>query len=244
MNEYLEKDLTNLNKEAENFKMNLINDLNILNKFGYNFSFVCLVNDTTNKGEIGGIVNKEWELNPSYEIDLIKKGDGLCEQLKSYDKAIKLFNRTIHLPEALNSKGNALLNKKKYQEALKCFQSAIKLNSKYTKAYNNKGNCYFSLKKYDKALIQYNKAISLDSEYSHAYNGKGNVLNEKKQYEQAIVCFKKAIQIDPKYVNAYNGLGNSYLKLNCLEAIDYYDKALELDSDFTHAYNGKAFNLM
>ena len=51
----------------------------------------------------------------------------------------------------------------KYEEAIKSYITAIKINPKFSKAYFNLGVCYYVLNNYDNALINIAKALVIFS---------------------------------------------------------------------------------
>ena len=53
-------------------------------------------------------------------------------------------------------------------DALQCYEEAIKLNSQYSKAWYNKGVIHAKLKAYDTAILAFDKAIEIDPHYDKA----------------------------------------------------------------------------
>ena len=68
---------------------------------------------------------------------------------------------------AWNNKGIALYSQGKYNEAIKAYDEAIKLDPKYAMAWNNKGLALNSQGKYNEAIKAYDEAIKLDPKYAH-----------------------------------------------------------------------------
>ena len=79
---------------------------------------------------------------------------------KNYSLSAKLYSK-INNDEAKFNQANSLYKMKKYQEALKLFNS-IKDKKLKEKALYNAGNCNVKLKHYDKAIQDYEKALKLD----------------------------------------------------------------------------------
>ena len=133
----------------------------------------------------------------------------------------------------------------RYQEAVRDYTEAIRLDPKYAPAYNNRGNAYNDLKQYEKAIRDHTEAIRLDPKYAHAYSNRGNVYKALKQYEKAIRDHTEAIRLDPKYALAYYNRGNEYYDLKQYEkAIEDYTEAIRLNPAYADAYSnrGNAYN--
>jgi tetratricopeptide (TPR) repeat protein len=105
------------------------------------------------------------------------------------------------------NKGHDLYMQGKYDEAIKAYDEAIKLDPKYDAAWNNKGIALSLQGKYDEAIKAYDEAIRLDPKYTNAWNNKGWALNRLGKYDDAIKAYDEAIRLDPKYANAWNNKG-------------------------------------
>lgn len=95
------------------------------------------------------------------------------------------------------TKGNVLFSKKKYNEALECYDQAITLNPKYFQAYFNKATCFNSMKMYADAIEHFDKAIQINANFFQVYFDKAISLFESNEYEEAVVCFDKSIELKP-----------------------------------------------
>ena len=69
-----------------------------------------------------------------------------------------------------------------YEDSIKNYSKALKLNPNYFEVYNNIGVAYTSWKKINKAIEFFDKAIQINPSYAEAYNNKGNALKEKGEY--------------------------------------------------------------
>ena len=123
-----------------------------------------------------------------------------------------------------------------YEESIRYYSEAIRLDPNLAYAYNNRGASYADLGQHERAIQDYDKAIELDPKYALAYNNRGLSYAGLRQYKRAIEDFDKAIELDPKYAAEYYNRGNSYADLGQHErAIQDYDKAIELDPKYAAA---------
>lgn len=135
----------------------------------------------------------------------IKNGD--------YHKAIRLFDAAFEIdskdPYVFAHKGFALDCLGKYEEAIVCYDEALKMISQST---------------------QYSDLVVW------IQNGKGLVYDHLGRYEQAIACYDEALGSDPNYVNSLVSKGIILSKLGKNEeAVKLYDKALELEPGYSYA---------
>jgi tetratricopeptide (TPR) repeat protein len=142
------------------------------------------------------------------------------------------------------NKGNDLFHQKKYEESLKHFNKAIKIDPNDFFAWHMKGSCLTMLKRYDQALTALDKAIKLNSGMAPSYLSKGAVLAAMKKYEEAISAIDhgllvfKELEKELDFLKGYeNQLAGSYfLKGQSLlalskfkEAIDSFDSGLSIE---------------
>jgi tetratricopeptide (TPR) repeat protein len=85
---------------------------------------------------------------------------------------------------ALNDQGVAEYEAKNYETAIKLFEQAIGLDSKYATAYYNLGSAYSRLKDYERSLGALEKAVELYPRYAEAYNQIGFVHAEKGNFDK------------------------------------------------------------
>ncbi len=104
------------------------------------------------------------KLYHTYPIDYFLKGKTL-KQLGE-DKVHRLLRLTMLLDpvdaHAWNNKGYALNALGRYEEALRAYDEAIRLNPEYKEAYYNKGATLEQIGRYEEALQAYKKAVELN----------------------------------------------------------------------------------
>ncbi len=167
----------------------------------------------------------------------------ISAQKQQWKKTVELLTKAISInndPEDYYNCGVALKELKRFNEALSCFNNAIKLQGDDAEAYNNRGIVLQELKRFDEALTSYKKAIALKSDYVEVHNNLGVLFGLLKRFDESILCFRKAINLKVDYADAYSNLGNTLHELSRFdEAITCYDKAIELKHENAEAYSNR-----
>jgi tetratricopeptide (TPR) repeat protein len=133
--------------------------------------------------------------------------------------------------------GNLLINKSKYEEAIKSYDQALKIDAKSVEALNGNGLA-FNLGRYQDAINWFDKALIIEPTFVNALNNKGVALANLDKFEEAITLFDKAIKIDPNFVDALYNKGGALAELGKYdEAAIWTNKALEIDKTHQNASN-------
>ena len=132
-----------------------------------------------------------------------------------------------------------------FDQAILCYQEAIKLKPNYAEAHNNLGFYFKEVNKIDKALLSYREAIKLKPNYAEAHNNSGNVLKDLGQFDEAISSYKLALELKPDYLFIFNNIGAIMIELGRIdEAREFYGKARGGNKDFEQGFlllNNKKF---
>jgi len=91
-----------------------------------------------------------------------------------------------------NNLGTARMDEGEYDQAILCFDKAIKVRRKFPKAYCNRGTAYSEKGKYDKAISDFNKATELNPEFADAYYSRAVACYHIKKYDNAWADVHKA----------------------------------------------------
>jgi tetratricopeptide (TPR) repeat protein len=138
---------------------------------------------------------------------------------------------------AHTEKGLAYFSKQKFDEAIKEYAAAIRLQPSLAPAHNNLGSAYFALSRYDEALASFRQAVQLEPDYAQAhlnvalayhklgreqetnaallaaaraYLANGDEHLAADRFAEAEAAFKELLKLDPAYPPARLKLGLLY----------------------------------
>ena len=143
---------------------------------------------------------------------------------RDYKGAIEELDRAIRITGEAGSdapwysKGAALVVLGRYEEALACIDTALRINPRNEVAWVNKGNALVRLGRIVDGLKCYNSSIKVNPRYEVAWNNKGNALARLGKYPDALRCYEKALEIDGAYKGAWVNKGYVLAKLGDFEA--------------------------
>ena len=100
-----------------------------------------------------------------------------------------------------------------YEEAVKHYTQATRLNPDNVNAYYNRGNAHSNLRDYKSAFDDYTHAIEHKPDFADAYNNRGMVYFRQGELKRALDDYTHAIEIDPNLGNAYCNRGEIWLHL-------------------------------
>ena len=168
----------------------------------------------------------------------------LINSLRHAYMGVVIITSNLSYASVWNNKGKALASQKKYDEAIKAYDEAIKLDPNFAEAWFNKGNALNGQGKYEEAIKIFDEIIKLYPDFAMAWNNKGNAFATQGKYDEAIKAYDEAIKLDPNFAEAWNNKGsvfNGQGKYD--EAIKAYDKAIEIDPKLATAWNNKGLAL-
>ncbi len=139
------------------------------------------------------------------------------------------------------AKGLALFQQGKFDEALKQFDLARRINPENPFAHNAAGAAYSELKLNRPAVDCFGKAIALKPDYTAAYYNRGRSYLREGLYDLAIGDFTWAIEQEPDDPVHYPLRGRAhFLRRLYEEAMADYTRAIELNPFDRTAFLGRA----
>ena len=135
--------------------------------------------------------------------------------------------------------GTLLGQRQSYDEALKVFDVAEKINDENGELFYNRGIVLNALKRYQESIKNYDRAIQLQPDFLNAYLNRGYTKSEVHLFPDAISDFSEVIKLNPNHDQAYFYRATAYSKINeHLLAIHDYEK---IDEDRYHLLSQKIY---
>jgi len=148
----------------------------------------------------------------------MKEDDNNC--IKFMDKAIE---KDAKYPKPFYIKASTLNYMKKYEEAVKTFQSAIALKADEAEYFSGLGDSYYNLGKLDLSLDAYKKATEQKDCPDRPYSYIAQIYSDQKNNEKALEAFYVAKSKISKESSSYQ---NALFNIGLLESLKgNYDKA-------------------
>nr|KAJ0208105.1 hypothetical protein LSAT_V11C500244400 [Lactuca sativa] len=125
--------------------------------------------------------------------------------------------------------GNCFSIQKDHETALKNFQRAVQLNSRFAYAHTLCGHEYVALEDLENGIKSYQNALQIDGRHYNAWYGLAVIYLRKEKYEFFEHHFRKAHQINPRSSVIMSYLGTSLHALKKREALEIMENAIRAD---------------
>jgi tetratricopeptide (TPR) repeat protein len=148
--------------------------------------------------------------------------------------------------QLLQAQGEALMNLRRYEQALAPYRRLLALEEPPTKAtLLHLGYCLEHAREVDEAAALYRRAIGLDADFMEAHVDLAGLLWRLEDFDGALHHAQRAVQLAPDHPFAVRILGTALLSLNRLqEAEVQLRRALELEPGFALAEVDLALTLL
>lgn len=174
--------------------------------------------------------------DPKFEafVDVVKnKGyfdgaeEGSVEYLKRNAKLVKKFiekkakaapnkEEQEKLAEDLKFRGNAAINAKDYEEAIRLYTEALSLTSDGPNSHvyhSNRAAAYCHMNKYQEAVDDCEACLSMCPDYVKAYSRLGLANFFLERFEDAVSAYEKAVELEPDNKASQDSLRQARNKL-------------------------------
>ncbi len=95
---------------------------------------------------------------------------------------------------------------KEYPQALAAFETAARLDPRFSAPHNNLGIIHYEQKDCAAAEAEFKRAIALDPKFAWPHNNLGNHYFAQKRFAEAEKEYKEALRLDPNYQDARHNL--------------------------------------
>ncbi|KAF6161640.1 hypothetical protein GIB67_017278 [Kingdonia uniflora] len=150
----------------------------------------------------------------------------LKEDMKLSYLAQELVSTDRLAPQSWCAIGNCYSLQKDHETALKNFQRAVNLNSRFAYAHTLCGHEHVALEDYENGIKCYQSALRIDSRHYNSWYGLGMVYLRQEKFEFSEHHFRKAFKINPRssVIMCYLGIALHSLKRS-EEALEMMEKA-------------------
>ena len=133
----------------------------------------------------------------------------------------------------LYNKGINSMSNEKFEDAIRSFELALRLDQKYVDAWIKKGYAHFHLGEYKSAISAYDRALEIDINNVEPWNLKGLAYYRLKNYDKAIAACEKAIDVDPNDAMVwYNYACYLVLSGRIEEGLEGLKRSIEIDINY------------
>ncbi len=176
----------------------------------------------------------------------------VCEKLGKKDKALKCYERAwqldaTYLP-ALEGLGNLLVQAKRFDEALKVYQTILihhrddLTDLEVVEIYWTLGDVHLQMRQLDRAQNHFEKALGIDPGHEPSLRSMISISDQTQAWEKAAEfrqSLLKVLEDEPKYVVAVELGKLAKEKLNdAYTAIDAYNNAIKIKPDALDVLDG------
>ncbi|MFX1311788.1 MAG: tetratricopeptide repeat protein [Promethearchaeota archaeon] len=219
-----------------------------------------LIYETEVKQLVGaGKLLEEQKLKEN-EIEKLKKRLEYAQSIEDSDRRTMEMNKVkkmiddVHSDEIklLIEQGNQLADLKKYENAFKYYERALKVNEimetpdiknkdlikdTYKKELINNAKLEIENKEFENAIESCKRALELDNGFVDAYYYLGISFNKKKSYDAAIENLEKAVELDKNHFHSWNQIGLAYdAKQDYDNALKNLTKSIEISPNFSEGW--------
>ena len=112
-----------------------------------------------------------------------------------FTRAVSSYNR-----------GAAFMTKGDYNQAIACFDKALRIEPSFAEAYCSRGTAYYEKGKCDAAISDFSKAIEINADFAQAYYNRAAAYFDKIEYDKALQDVQKAQSlgrnVSPEFLKA------------------------------------------
>lgn len=199
---------------------------------------------------IGGVLTFEIHLVQQVSrTNSVLRSAGAALAHNDFDSAIALYdgvlqaklNPSIAVATAYCGRGIAENWKYRFDDAIRDFSEAIRLQPDIADCYLHRGYAFQRKGELDTALADYQETLKRSPNATSACYNRGLIFAQRKQWDQAIADFSEAIRCEPHHALAFFGRANAYIAKQDVDgALASLDSALSIDPTLLGALSARA----
>ncbi|MGK7883070.1 MAG: tetratricopeptide repeat protein [Crocosphaera sp.] len=192
----------------------------------------------TGMAKFAGFLYKSKRCQPCQKLDYLQQAKTEAEMIVTEDDpefGCDLF---------LWNLGNNFSELPDYQQAVDCYQIAVRFKPDLDDAWYNRGVALGKLGRLEDAIASYDKALEFKPDDHQAWYNRGNALGNLGRFDDEIASYDKALEFKPDKDQAWYNRGVALGNLGRFDdAIASYDKALEFKPDDHQAWYNRGIAL-
>jgi tetratricopeptide (TPR) repeat protein len=159
------------------------------------------------------------ELVPDYAQ--ARKLVALCEKAMDEDARIESEQWLV--------KGSKLADQGRHDDAINCFDQALRINPHSAPTWFVKANLMCRMNRRKEEVECYDRALEINPNYAEAWSMKASALGLLSKFDQALLCCNRALELKPNLDSAWRNKGTTMLLLNRVsEALASFEEAKRL----------------
>lgn len=175
-------------------------------------------------------------------------GIATAQRNTDYRDALTLWRDTAtKCPENARAQvnlGNAYFDASRIDEAIACYENALRSKPQHVEACTNLGNALARAGQPEAALARYDAALAIDPHAGQTHSNRGALLLRLGRVAEAQAALETAVQLVPDHVEARGNLGNALvLRGRVADAIPHYEIALRIDPGVARTHYNLAYAL-
>jgi len=139
--------------------------------------------------------------------------------------------------ENAKNRGNAYLFQGEFDQAVECYQEALRIFPDYAEANVNLGCMYKEKGYYSEAEFFLGKAVALEPKLWQAHFNLGLVAEKLGKFEQALTCYENVLAIPPSTTETYPWPEVHWRMMEVFVEQERYKEALEVINTVTEAHS-------
>jgi tetratricopeptide (TPR) repeat protein len=169
-------------------------------------------------------------------------------QMRRNDVAVVLIRKAIEADGSVaayhSNLGNALKDLGRLDDAIACYDTALRIRPDFTEALYNRGGALKDLGRLDDALASYDAALRIRPDFAEAHSNRSIALTRLGRPHEALASCDAALRIRPDFAEALSNRGSALKDLGRLDdALASYDAALRIKPDFAEAFSNRGLVL-